>query len=48
LPTNGLRRRTTAVQIAHWFNPVIWFAFCRMRADRELACDALALSLVKE
>jgi len=32
------------VQILHWFNPLIWLAFYRMRADRELACDALVLS----
>jgi len=31
------------LQAIHWFNPLIWFAFNRMRADRELACDALAL-----
>ena len=34
----------TAAQTLHWFNPVLWFAFRRARADRELACDALALS----
>ncbi|MBI4660876.1 MAG: PD40 domain-containing protein [Verrucomicrobia bacterium] len=34
----------TLLQILHWFNPLVWFAFSRMRADRELACDALALS----
>jgi len=34
----------TLVQILHWFNPMVWFAFDRMRADRELACDELALS----
>lgn len=28
----------------HWFNPVIWFAFARLRADRELARDAMVLS----
>jgi beta-lactamase regulating signal transducer with metallopeptidase domain len=33
----------TVLQILHWFNPVIWFAFARLRADRELACDELAL-----
>ena len=33
----------TGLQIFHWFNPVIWFAFARLRADRELACDELAL-----
>jgi beta-lactamase regulating signal transducer with metallopeptidase domain len=34
---------TTFLQALHWFNPVIWFAFARMRADREMACDAMAL-----
>jgi beta-lactamase regulating signal transducer with metallopeptidase domain len=34
---------TTFLQVLHWFNPVIWFAFARMRADREMACDAMAL-----
>jgi beta-lactamase regulating signal transducer with metallopeptidase domain len=32
------------LQIVHWFNPLMWFAFGRMRADRELACDRLAIS----
>ncbi len=31
------------LQILHWFNPLVWLAFSRMRMDRELACDALAL-----
>jgi len=31
------------LQVAHWFNPLVWIAFTRWRADRELACDALAL-----
>ena len=31
------------LQAIHWFNPLIWFGFARWRADRELACDALAL-----
>lgn len=34
----------TLLQALHWFNPVLWFGFARMRADRELACDALALA----
>ena len=38
----------TALQILHWFNPLVWVAFHRMRVDRELACDALALSYAKE
>lgn len=33
-----------ALEVLHWFNPVLIFAFARMRADRELACDALALA----
>lgn len=35
---------TSVLQIIHWFNPLVWFAFYRMRADRELSCDALVLS----
>ncbi|MEO6569284.1 MAG: M56 family metallopeptidase [Opitutaceae bacterium] len=33
----------TTLQIVHWFNPLVWFAFSRWRNDRELACDAAAL-----
>jgi Tol biopolymer transport system component/beta-lactamase regulating signal transducer with metallopeptidase domain len=32
------------LQVMHWFNPLIWLAFYRIRSDRELACDALVLS----
>ena len=35
---------TLGLQAVHWFNPLVWLAFSRLRADRELACDALALS----
>ncbi len=31
------------VQALHWFNPVVWWALGRMRDDREIATDALAL-----
>ena len=34
------------VQIMHWFNPLMWIAFHRMRIDRELACDRLAISVM--
>ncbi len=34
----------TGLQIAHWFNPLLWLAFRAMRHDRELATDALALA----
>lgn len=33
------------LQIAHWFNPVIWWAMSRMRDDREAARDAEVLRL---
>ena len=33
------------LQALHWFNPVIWFAFARLRMDRETACDARVLAL---
>ena len=32
----------------HWFNPFVWWAAWRMRADRELACDALVFSTVSQ
>lgn len=28
----------------HWFNPVLWLAFFKIRTDREAACDAQVLS----
>ena len=34
--------------VIHWFNPLVWFAFNRMRADGESACDALALTHARE
>jgi len=37
-----------AALIFHWFNPLVWYAFSRMRVDGELACDALALSQGRE
>jgi len=33
-----------ALQILHWFNPFVWYAFYRIRAERELACDELAMA----
>jgi bla regulator protein BlaR1 len=36
------------LQIVHWFNPVLWYAFGRMRLDREPATDALVLSRAGE
>ena len=42
LPLNWLM---CLLQAMHWFNPLLWFAFARMRADRESACDARVLSI---
>jgi len=33
-----------ALQILHWFNPVVWLVFARIRVERELAADALAMA----
>ena len=35
---------TTVLQILHWFNPLMWMAFYKIRLDREVACDAIALN----
>ncbi|MCP4709570.1 MAG: hypothetical protein GY869_13165 [Planctomycetes bacterium] len=40
----GIGWLMTLLQALHWYNPLIWWAFFRMRSDRELACDSLALS----
>lgn len=32
--------------IAHWFNPVLWWARRRVLADRECACDAAVLDVL--
>ena len=37
-----------AAQTLHWFNPLVWFAASRIREERELSCDELALSLLEE
>ena len=39
---------TALLQVLHWFNPLIWLAFHRMRSNRELACDALVLSRTQD
>nr|WP_242860254.1 M56 family metallopeptidase [Desulfosporosinus sp. I2] len=37
---------TQVLVIIHWFNPLIWYAFYRMREDQEIACDALAMDRI--
>lgn len=31
------------IKALHWFNPIIWYAFYRMRQDCESACDAFVM-----
>jgi hypothetical protein len=35
-------------RVLHWFNPVVWWAFREMLAEREAACDELALIALGE
>ena len=35
------------VQALHWFNPLVWFALRRVRAEREALCDAIVLSRLR-
>jgi beta-lactamase regulating signal transducer with metallopeptidase domain len=39
-------RLAALVAAIHWFNPLVWFALARLRAEREIACDAAVLDLV--
>ncbi|MDP5273528.1 M56 family metallopeptidase [Chengkuizengella axinellae] len=32
----------------HWFNPIVWYSFYRLRKDCELSCDASVLSQLKK
>lgn len=34
----------TLFLIMHWFNPVLWYAYKKMREDQELSCDEAAIS----
>ncbi len=38
----------TAIQVIYWFNPVAWYVFMRMRAEREQACDQAVLAIIDE
>lgn len=35
-------------RIIYWFNPLIWYAFKKIRVDQELACDITVLNLLNE
>ncbi len=34
--------------IIYWFNPLVWYGFYKMREDREVCCDSLALSNIND
>lgn len=34
---------TLGLLIIHWFNPILWYAFYKLREDQEIACDAITL-----
>lgn len=36
------------LKILHWFNPIIWYGFYKMREDCEIACDTMAMSYMSE
>ncbi len=42
----GISWLLSIMQIIHWFNPLVWFAFYQMRVDQETACDASVLSRI--
>lgn len=34
------------VQAIHWFNPIVWYAFHKMKQDCEIACDEMVLNYI--
>ena len=38
----------TLAALIHWFNPLVWLAAKKMRADREIACDACVMEMLGE
>jgi beta-lactamase regulating signal transducer with metallopeptidase domain len=34
---------TQGLLTLHWFNPLVWYAFLKLREDQEMACDAVTL-----
>ncbi|HHY03606.1 MAG TPA: hypothetical protein GX534_00235 [Thermoanaerobacterales bacterium] len=39
---------STLAIMLHWFNPIVWFAMKKMRADIECACDMYVLENLQE
>ncbi|QOT01394.1 M56 family metallopeptidase [Brevibacterium sp. JNUCC-42] len=42
----GINLLMNALLLLHWFNPLLWYAYYRMREDQEIACDARALTYI--
>ena len=40
---NAWNLLASALLVLHWFNPVAWWAWRRLRADQETSCDAAVL-----
>ena len=40
---NAWNLLASALLVLHWFNPIAWWAWRRMRADQETSCDAAVL-----
>ncbi|MDF2544354.1 MAG: peptidase [Herbinix sp.] len=38
----------TLLQIVNFYNPLIWYAFTKIREDNEISCDAVALQYLEE
>ncbi|WP_434510316.1 M56 family metallopeptidase [Desulfitobacterium sp. AusDCA] len=37
---------TQGLLIIHWFNPLLWYSFYKLREDQEIACDAITLEKI--
>lgn len=35
-------------QLVHWFNPIVWLGFSKMKKDMELDCDAYVLNNIEK
>jgi beta-lactamase regulating signal transducer with metallopeptidase domain len=40
---NAWNLLAAALLVLHWFNPIAWWAWRRLRADQEMSCDAAVL-----
>ena len=38
---------TVILKSLYWFNPLVWYAFYRLRQDCEVSCDAMVMSRIR-